>query len=301
LNQSQQQARGQSTDDILGGDTQLSDQSVTGGPDQARPSVLDIGAPQQSYTQGQGEEVGSPMAGGGMMDSSGMELQRMRAKEAEMRRVQETMVQAAPEPTAAPGTQGPGQAVGVAGAAGGAGAPPAGEEEGEEEGEAQRAMNVAQQRAQSVRQRATDKAAQEAQKAVERELKRVTKRAVGSSVRGVLEGAEGVTSEFVVGLILLILQLNIQLFNKYFLKKFFEGSTGEGSLDGVPFFDQSFPEDVLTVGADTCLCCNWMLTPPCCIFTAIAGVIVMFAVLGDNVPGLKTVFAAINFISGLIK
>ena len=149
-----------------------------------------------------------------------------------------------------------------------------------------------------MRQRAGDKAKQAAQKALERQMKRVSKRAVGGTVRGVLEGSEVATSEFVIGLLLLILQMNVQMFSKYFLKDFFEGSTGEGSLDGVPFFDQSFPEDVLTVGIDTCLCVNQLLMPPCCFFVLIAILMAVFGSVGDSIPGMKEVFSAFNFIKG---
>lgn len=88
-------------EDILGGDARLSDESIALGRDERRASVLEPGSPMKSYTGGQEPDVGAPVAGGGLMESPGMELMRMREREERMRRTQEQLLGAPAAPTAA--------------------------------------------------------------------------------------------------------------------------------------------------------------------------------------------------------
>lgn len=75
----------------IGGDTELTDQSISMAGEQLRPSVLDLGSPQSKGTYAQGEHVSGPMAGdeelelartlGGGEFVAGADVESQKAKE----------------------------------------------------------------------------------------------------------------------------------------------------------------------------------------------------------------------------
>ncbi|MFZ2804093.1 MAG: hypothetical protein WA001_02620 [Patescibacteria group bacterium] len=278
LNSGQQQDRRRaSTDD----DSRLSDQSIGSAAD-SRESVLTPGAAAQSYTSGQTEEVGEPIAGGGLMGSSGLELDRMRQQTEQMQR---TQAQFLGEAGGAPGATGGGQGArqrpqDIAGQ------DTESEEEEEEPSEEEMAQQIQQQQQQSLRQnvqnRAKDEIKKRTQKQVEQQAERLVKQGVQQGTRFTLEGAELATSEVLIPLLIMFIQMNIQLVMKYIFRPMFAGVSedADNALRGAPFFDQSLAEDVAIIAVDGLMCCSAPCTNPACApFTFLIIMIIVIAKL----------------------
>lgn len=278
-------------EDILGGDTRLSDESLALGRDERRASVLEPGSPAKSYTGGQEPDVGAPVAGGGLMESPGMELMRMREREEQMRRTQEQLLGAPAAPPTAPGAPAapvplpPGEGVARA---------PAEVPEEEEAAPGKSALQLAaEQQMENLKQQAIAKAKEKLKAEVKKRLERqLQRRATSTTARLTIEGAEVATSETVIPIILFILELNIQMINKYIFTPLLFRGRGDALEDwtqGAPLLDQSFLEDVLTVFIDISLTMNATCCNPCC-FPIVLLVIIVGAIAitaGDVVDGIK--------------
>ncbi|MBP9869100.1 hypothetical protein KBC59_00890 [Patescibacteria group bacterium] len=274
--------------EIMGGDTQLSDESL-GGSDER--SVLDA-VQARSYTDEQSLEIEGPLAGGGMMSSQVEELEAARQRERQMRRTQSQFTgehaggssTSDTEEAQSPQRQ----------ESGAAEAEEEAEEEEEEDHEQQAAFEM---------QRAQSQAAQEVKNKVAENLKerfrvkmqnRMAKRSANTGVRTGVEGAEFAGSEVVVPLILFVLQLNVQMVNKYiFTPMLFKGwnEQADEAIDGMMFFDQSFPEDVLTVFVDIIIAiavfmlCATFLIIVAAIAMSIDGAFQVVSQIGDAATG----------------
>jgi hypothetical protein len=275
--------------EIMGGDTQLSDESL-GGSDER--SVLDA-VQARSYTDEQSLEIEGPLAGGGMMSSQTEELEAARGRERQMRRTQSQFTgetsrgasSANAEEAQSPQRQESGAA------------------EAEEEAEEEEEEENNEQQAAFEMQRAQSQAAQEVKSKVAENLKerfrvkmqnRMAKRSANAGVRTGVEGAELAGSEVVVPLILLVLQLNVQMVNKYiFTPMLFKGwnEQADEAIDGMMFFDQSFPEDVLTVFVDIIIAivvfmlCATFLIIVAAIAMSIDGAFQVVSQIGDAATG----------------
>jgi len=245
--------------------------------DEQRQSVLSLGAPTQSYTSDQTEDAGEPMAGGGLMGSSALEFQRMQQQEQRMRETQQQFTGAAATPS-------------LAAAGPSAGAPSENEEAveateptddaAEEADEDDLARQLAAEQAEEFRQQAINEAKERALEVAKQQAQRLAKRAGLQGTRYTVEGAELATSETIIPLVILFVQLNIQMVMKYFFRPLLGNPS---QLEGVPFFDQSLPEDFATVAIDISMCCNATCCNPLC-----APMVLLIAILAAVVYGLKT-------------
>lgn len=283
LNTGQQQdarKRDRGVADILGGDTPLTDDSISSQGDALRPSVLESGASQKQLgSSTSGTEPEAPPTGGGTMESVAAQIQRMQYED---QRKRETMASFVGDVTPTPGSPSPSTSV-----------PPAKEaqqtqteeeeEETAEEAEQEQAARVARDQAESSRKQ---QAEQELKKQVEKQLQRTVKQGAQTSARLTIEGAEVGTSEALIPLIVLIVQLNLQMISKYFFKPLIQGTFGDeadNAIDGAPFLDQSFEEDIITLMIDTGLiagvtCCNPACAP--IVFVIIVGGVIIGKIKG---------------------
>ncbi len=253
------------SENILGPDTPLSDESLLAEPTEGtRGSVLDIGAQAQSYTT-HPEAVKGPMAGEEMLESPGMEFERQRERERQkqMQRTQQQFVGAG-----RPETSPQEQERSLAGRRGPSGATPPGGAPEQPYGISGRGMQL-------DSDRAADRAKSSATSGLKRQLAEHARAKFAADrrknlqrIKNVLEGVDIGTSADVVSLIFLLLQMNVQMFNKYFFKSEF-----------IP--EQTLPEDAITVCLDISMCAN-PTSPPCCFFLAIIFIVAIIFQLKDT-------------------
>ncbi len=124
-----------------------------------------------------------------------------------------------------------------------------------------------------------DRLKKRAKEQLQKQVKKLTKKmvkmgekATSTSIRGVLEGTEVAGSEVIIPIILLIVQMNLQLLFKYFLKSVKtytekDNQAGQKALQLGEIFEQSFIEDVATVCLDIFMCGNMLFMPPLCFCT----------------------------------
>lgn len=294
----------------VGGDTQVSDQSIGFGDERTRPSVLEQSVPLSAGSFAQGEEVGQPIAGGGELElpettGGGIFGEAQRAAELESQRSREKMRAAE---SLIPGAAGPA----VAGALGsetqvGTEQPSPEEEDGAGEEQEARGETKGGGALEQGRQMIEDKmkekiekeVKQQAEKAMKKVFQKTTQQAASGGVRVTTEVAEGVTSEFILPLIIMIVQMNIQLFLKYILAagktmgvdvaEVTEDQLGDQASKSAnvmqSFLEQSFPEDLLTIFLDCNLMC---MTNPCCwvLLVVLMVVFLIIAGLDQDVQGL---------------
>lgn len=230
---------------IAGGDTELAGSSLSERGEESSESVLELAFKPRSYTEEQIPSVEAPLAGGGLMQTPTMELERVRAEEAQMRRTQAQLVRApeagaAPRAAAAPPAT-PGEAP--------SSVTPEGVEAPEAE-EEEVAGDLESARLRALRQREQERriAQQQAQQQARQIKKEMQKKMLDQ-----IKMANGALSIETIAITLLInLALwNIQGINKYIFKN-----------DLIP--DQSFPEDMLCVTCDFYMCFNGIFcSPPC--------------------------------------
>jgi hypothetical protein len=149
-----------------------------------------------------------------------------------------------------------------------------GEEEEEEEGameeaEAQdQAMRMqAQQQREAAERRVSDQLKQRTEQQAQEQIQQMMKKSTQTAIRGSLEAAELGGSEVIIPLIILIIELNVQMLMKYIVRPIFISGFSEDmekQLAGKPFFDQSLPEDILTIAIDALLTCAGVCCNPCC-------------------------------------
>ncbi|MBI5654475.1 hypothetical protein HZC53_02385 [Candidatus Uhrbacteria bacterium] len=294
----------------VGGDTQVSDQSIGFGDERARPSVLEQSVPLSTGSFAQGEQIGPPIAGGGELElpettGGGTFGEAQRAAELESQRSREKMRAAE---SLIPGAAG----AAVAGALGseaqvGTEQPSPEEEDGaggeqEARGETKGGGALEQGRQMiedKIKEKIEKEIKEQAEKALKKVFQKTTQQAASGGARVTTEVAEGVTSEFIVPLIIMIIQMNVQLFLKYILaagksmgvdvEEITEEQLGEsaGKKAGVAqsFLEQSFPEDLLTIFLDCNLMC---MTNPCCwvLLVVLMVVFLIIAGLDQDVQGL---------------
>ena len=105
------------------------------------------------------------------------------------------------------------------------------------------------------------------------------------TTRYTIEGVEVASSEVLLPLLLLILQLNIQLAWKYLFKK--ENETGKRAYLSA-FLDQSLAEDVATIFLDQLICMTAI------IFNPLSIMILFFLLVGNLIPGFDTIMKLLH-------
>lgn len=228
--------------------------------DLLRPSVLDPGAPTRSYVA-QESDVEGPMAGGGLMQTPAMELLRMQEQEARMQQTQQAFVG---PPETSPTTSEKRRNADIV-----------------ETAQQKREQLLDEQdeiadrlRGDVDRDRLGQKARDEAKQQLQ---KRLTKKMVSTGTRVTVEGTEAATSISLITLVTLVAQLNIQLINKNLFT--------DPKLKGVPLFDQSFAEDVLTIAIDILFVCGSICFNPCCFpFTLL---IILLGIMSDPITIIR--------------
>jgi hypothetical protein len=211
------------------GDTPIRGSSLIERGEAPATSVLEAGRQPRSYTESQTPDVGSPFAGGGLMETPAMELERVRAEEERMRRTQEQFVGAPTVPTVGPQMP-PSREAQPQG--------PAAEEVPSEEEEAEEEEGLDIGAAQAQERREEERSRQIAQLQARQQAEQIRKE-VHKKMLDQLKMANGGLSVETLAITLLInLALwNIQGINKYFFKS-----------DIIP--DQSFPEDMACATLD---------------------------------------------------
>lgn len=249
--------RSSTEEDSRMGDTELSDDSISSSGDASKRSVLDLGT--KSYTKPEGEEPST--LGGGLQEGLTSDIARSRALQEAMVLQQSQFVRAKTEVQRTqtdeflPREQQSEQI-----------------EEDEENESEEQAQQLMQDKAEQLRQQGERKAQQqtasERARQIQEQMKRKMNRATKSASRITLEGAEVAGSEVIIPLLILVAQLNVQMIMKYFFKpmlldgKF--GNTVDNAMDGAPWIDQSFIEDIITVNLDIVLTCAGICCNPCC-------------------------------------
>ena len=277
-----------SNDNGRSGDTQISDDSNPG--EGQRGSVLDLGRGPKSYTDAQKEDVEEPMAGGGYMEQPWMEMERMKQEDAKKRAVQAQLLGDdvsglnAPASSMQETTEETEE-----------------NEEGEKEGEEKEEAEIQRSEMERFQQLSADRIATEREEMKEEMKKRETEKikqqikdienkikASGKTARYTTEGVEIFTSEFIVPLLILWAQLNLQLFWKYIMKR--KNEVGLRQKISA-FLDQSIWEDVFTISLDFFVLINIIIFNPVtltiiCIYTAV-----------HLIPGLETFLKALIFLA----
>ncbi len=292
-----------------GGDTVLSEQSIGAGSEQPRTSVLEEFAPSsKSLYQDQIENVPPPMAGEELTEEAekmgGGEMVTNQAMELQSRRIQEQMLAAQqsliPQEPLGLGTNNQVRMQSRANVAE--------DEDDEDQGQNQATSARSQNPVERAKQLQEDidkakkyynkgkdllkggknaaKAGQEAAKGAQTAV-----RAGSSGARVTTELAEGITSEAVVPLIIMFVQMNLQLILKYLLKGAEEltgekleeagGIAGEQAQTGIKwskeFLNQSLAEDFFVI----CLDCNvFTASCPCMWFVVLALLALVLVILG---------------------
>ena len=278
-----------SNDNGRSGDTRISDDSNPG--EGQRGSVLDLGRGPKSYTDAQKEDVEEPMAGGGYMEQPWMEMERMKQEDAKKRAVQAQLLGDdvsglnAPASSMQDTTEETEE-----------------REEGEEEGETEEAQRSEIERLEQLNadQIATEREQEkeDMKKRASDEMKQQIKarrdkiKASGKTARYTSEGAEIFTSEFIVPLLILLAQLNLQMFWKYFMKR--ENETGTREKISA-FLDQSIWEDVLTISLDFLVFINVV------VFNPVSLTIIIIVCAIQFIPGLETTMKVVKIIQDVFN
>ncbi len=266
-------------------DTTLSDDSISSSGDTGRASALDLGTKSYAATN---QETPSTM-GGGIQEDTTTSIAKTRQLQEAMTREREQLLG-----VKRVGDEGPEEAT------------EAEEEIGEEEeieDEEEEELNEAEEmmEAQSIevrqqmelqQQRATEIQAHLA----EEQALRKTRRMTNSGIRLAEEGAELASSEFIVPLLILILQLNVQMIMKYIFRPLLGGNI-EKATAGAPWFDQSLFEDFLTINADILLTCGGICCNPCC--TPFVLILIIAGILSSSTWAGK-IYAVWMMLKGML-
>ncbi len=244
----------------LSRDEELADTGLT---EETRGSVLDTGreAPSYAFKEAPPPE---PIAGGGMIESPAMELERQRASEERMRRTQASLV--GPERAGeAPEEAGP-RATGREETE--RGGPPTEAEEPEEALSPEAARFAALRRAPEEERRERAAKFQAIQNA-ERAKKEVRERMLNY-----LKAADGGLSVETLAITLFVNLIiwTVQAINTFIFKN-----------ELIP--EESFVEDVCCVGCWLGLCVNWLISPPCFIGPLIILIYAIVHYAKDSVLG----------------
>lgn len=286
LNADQQQGRRDQEIQSIMGDTVTRGSNLRMGVEESRPSVLTPGAPTATYTSGQAEEVEEPIAGGGLMKTSAMELEYMRQLEQRQRAVQEQLIGAAPEETAPEAGAAPRIAEGEE-------APE--EIPGEEIGEPEdQALQLAQQQAASAREQATSFARRQIQNQIqqarERVAQQVKKRMNKAILNAILDGALGLTSAEGVSFVALVAKWNVEMVYDNVARPLITGRNGDPQGDKVI----GLLKTARTVFIDLLLLmASVIFNPFCLIFVFLAIILggVFYHVI--NIPGMSSIFGSL--------